>query len=274
MFFVLLYGFLFTYLTVSVLISIFNLPTSPVFDYIQNERVIAKKIQENLIPNSLPSTKKLKIYSCYQPYFSLGGDYFDYIPIDDKKFLLCIADVSGKGIPAALMMSNLQASMRTMVRHTNNLKKIVIELNYQLTLRGLSERFISIFICIYDYVNKTLEYVNCGHPHPIISYNNKLEFLDRGPTVLGILSDLPDFSVTKIKTPEGFYLFCYTDGLTETQNNLGDFYGSQKIMELFQQKKSSTKEIINLVIKDLNAFRGNNLTRDDITLLITKVQNV
>jgi len=234
LFFVLLIAFNFSYISISVLINLFNLPTSPVFDDIENERYIARKVQENLIP---------------------------------------IADVSGKGIPAALLMSNVQASLRTMVRHSSNLKKIVEELNFQINLRGLSERFVSIFIAIYDYKSQVLEYVNCGHPHPIIYYDKKVETLDKGSTVLGMFSELPKFDVSKVKIKNDFNVFCYTDGLTETQNDFGEFYGSKRLLKLFSDTKKKPQKFIKLVIDDLNNFRGNNLTDDDITLLMTKVKN-
>lgn len=271
--FILLMAFNFTYISISILINIFNLPTSPVFDSIQNESYIARKVQEGLIPNSLPSTKKLKITSSYMPHFALGGDYYDYIPLSQDKFLICIADVSGKGIPAALLMSNVQASLRTMARQSQNLKKIVEELNFQINLRGLSERFVSIFLSVYSFKSKELEYVNCGHPHPIIYHNNKVETLDKGSTVLGMFPDLPKFAVSKIKIKEGFKLFCYTDGIIEARNDFGDFYGSKRLMSLFNSKKSKPKKFIKSVIEDLNEFRGKNLTDDDITLLMTKVTN-
>ena len=273
LFFVLLIGFNFSYLSISVLINIFNLPTSPVFDDIQNERYIARKVQENLIPNSLPNSKKLKITSSYMPHYALGGDYYDYISLGDDKFLICIADVSGKGIPAALLMSNVQASLRTMARHTQNLKKIVEELNFQINLRGLSERFVSLFISVYDFKSHILEYVNCGHPHPIIYYDKKMETLDKGSTVLGMFRELPKFNVSKIKIKTNFNMFCYTDGLIETQNDFGEFYGSKRLLKLFSDTKKKPQKFIKSVIEDLNYFRGNNLTDDDITLLMTKVKN-
>ena len=271
--FILLMAFNFTYISISILINIFNLPTSPVFDSIQNERYIARKVQEDLIPNSLPNTKKLKITSSYMPHFALGGDYYDYIPLSQDKFLICIADVSGKGIPAALLMSNVQASLRTMARQSQNLQKIVEELNFQINLRGLSERFVSMFLCIYSFKSKELEYVNCGHPHPIIFYNRKVETLDKGSTVLGMFPELPKFVVSKIKIKDGFNLFCYTDGIIEARNDFGDFYGSKRLLSLFTSKKSKPKKFIKSVIEDLNEFRGKNLTDDDITLLMTKVKN-
>ena len=270
---ILLFSFNFTYFTISTLINIFSLPTTPVFDNIQNERIIAQKVQENLIPNVLPNTKELKIFSFYKPHFTLGGDYFDYIPINKNKFLVCIADVSGKGIPAALMMSNVQASIRTMIRNTEDLKKIVEELNYQINLRGLSERFVSMFICIYDYRTKVLEYVNCGHPHPLLDQGDKIISLDIGTTVLGMFPDLPNIKITKLKTKKGFDLFSYTDGLTEIQNGYGDFYGSKKIKGLFKIRTSPEK-FIDMVKDDLNNFKGNNISFDDTTLLMISVKNV
>ena len=160
-----------------------------------------------------------------------------------------------------------------MVRHSSNLKKIVEELNFQINLRGLSERFVSIFIAIYDYKSQVLEYVNCGHPHPIIYYDKKVETLDKGSTVLGMFSELPKFAVSKVKIKNDFNVFCYTDGLTETQNDFGEFYGSKRLLKLFSDTKKKPQKFIKLVIDDLNNFRGNNLTDDDITLLMTKVKN-
>ena len=273
LFFIFLFSFNFTYLTVSTLINIFSLPTTPVFDNIQNERIVARKVQENLIPNVLPNTKKLKIFSFYKPHFTLGGDYFDYIPISSTKFLVCIADVSGKGIPAALMMSNVQASIRTMIRNSEDLKKIVEELNYQINLRGLSERFVSIFICIYDFKTKVLEYVNCGHPHPLLGYKDKIITLDKGVTVLGMFSNLSNIKITRIKIEDNFDLFCYTDGLIEIQNVYGDFYGSSKIKGLFE-KRTSSEKFIEIVKEEVNNFKGNNISLDDTTLLMISVKNV
>ena len=273
LFLILLMGFNFTYLSISLLVNVFNLPTSPVFDDIENERFVARKVQENLIPNILPDSKKLKITSSYMPHFVLGGDYYDYISLNKNKFLICIADVSGKGIPAALLMSNVQASLRTMARQTENLKKIVEELNFQINLRGLSERFVSIFLCKYDFNLKELEYVNCGHPHPILFHNNKIQKLDKGSTVLGMFNDLPKFKVSKINILSDFNIFCYTDGLIETQNDFGDFYGSERVVKLFSNNKKKPQTFIKNLINDLNKFKGNNLIDDDITLLMTSVNN-
>jgi len=112
------------------------------------ELEIAQHVQENLFPNKLPSTDKLEVNAVYQPHHNVGGDYYDFIQVDEDQFIACIADVSGKGVPAALMMSNFQASLRTLVRQSNDLELIVNELNYQLSHSGNSEIFITFFITI------------------------------------------------------------------------------------------------------------------------------
>lgn len=271
--FILLMAFNFTYLSVSILISTFNLPTSPVFDKIQNESYLARKVQENLIPVKLPNSKKLKLSSYYMPHFALGGDYFDYIELSKDKFLISIADVSGKGIPAALLMSNVQACLRTMTRQTEDIKKIVEELNFQISLRGLSERFVSIFLCIYDLKNKTLQYINCGHPHPLLFFDNKVEELSEGSTVLGMFEKLPQLNYKKISNISNFNLFCYTDGITEAKNNVDDYYGSSRLKNLFASKIQTSPAFVSDVIEDLNNFKGKKITDDDITLLLASVNN-
>jgi sigma-B regulation protein RsbU (phosphoserine phosphatase) len=112
----------------------------------QRELEIARKVQHFLIPKELPYGDDLMIYSSYEPHQMVGGDYFDYIPINEEQFLICIADVSGKGIPASLMMSNFQASLRTLIRQTTKLEKIVRELNYQILQNSHGESFITFFV--------------------------------------------------------------------------------------------------------------------------------
>ena len=172
------------------------------------------------------------------------------------------------------MMSNVQASIRTMIRNTEDLRKIVEELNYQINLRGLSERFVSMFICIYDFKSKSLEYINCGHPHPLIAYNDKIVTLDKGSTVLGMFPQLPEIKISKLKISKGFDLFSYTDGLIEIQNAYGDYYGSSKIKNLFESGRKDPEEFIELVKEDVNNFKGNNISLDDTTLLMISVKNV
>ncbi len=127
---------------------------------LRKELEIASDVQQFLFPEKLPNTEVLKIEASYLPHDRIGGDYYDYIPINKNQFLICVADVSGKGIPAALMMSNFQASLRTLVRQTPNLTDIIEALNYQVLENTKGEKFITFFAAIYDIRLKTMVYVN------------------------------------------------------------------------------------------------------------------
>jgi len=136
----------------------------------RRELEIAKDVQKLLFPENLPYGVRLKVAASYLPHQSVGGDYYDYIPINENQFLICIADVSGKGVPAALMMSNFQASLRTLLRTTPNLTEIVEIINYQILQNAKGENFITFFGAIYDHKLNTLVYVNAGHNPPFL-YN-------------------------------------------------------------------------------------------------------
>ena len=112
---------------------------------LKKELEIAKKVQNFLFPKELPNTKKLTVNATYLPHHNVGGDYYDYIQLSDFRFIICIADVSGKGVPAALLMSNFQATLRILIRRTEDLKEIVNELNKSIITTGNGEHFITFF---------------------------------------------------------------------------------------------------------------------------------
>lgn len=263
--FILLYSF------ISILVNAFNLPTSTVFEKFQKEKLIARKVQEALIPKSLPNSEKLKIFSTYNPHSDLGGDYFDYIPLNKNEFIVCIADVSGKGMPAALLMSNFQASLRTSLRYTQNLDEIVTELNFQIKSKESGDRFVSFFIAEFNIQKKTINYVNCGHPPPILKLDNKIINLDQGTTLIGVFNELPKFNSHKVKYKNNCLLLCYTDGLLETQNDFNEYYGEKKLNSFVLSSKINSKKINEKIIDDLNVFKGNNTFNDDITILTIEI---
>lgn len=241
---------------------------------IRKELEIAKNVQTFLFPDNLPDGVRLKVEASYLPHHTVGGDYYDYIPINKSQFLVCIADVSGKGIPAALMMSNFQASLHTMLRHTSNLTEIVEALNYQIHESAKGESFITFFAAIYDHELNTMVYVNAGHNPPyLFNTSGKMEELTTGSTVLGVFDPLPFLSEGFIPDLDGFTLFCYTDGLTETENEAGIEIGSDRIAEFFQENhhKNLTK-IHQELLDELDEYRGKVAYKDDITILSCKVE--
>lgn len=241
----------------------------------RKELEIASDVQQFLFPETLPNTEVLKVEASYLPHDIVGGDYYDYIPINKNQFLICIADVSGKGIAAALMMSNFQASLRTLLRQTPNLTDIVEALNFQVLENTKGEKFITCFAAIYDVHLKTMVYVNAGHNPPILWHKRTgLRLLEEGSTVLGAMHPLPFLNEGFITDLDDFLLFCYTDGLTETVNETGQEYGIDRIIDYFRQDHTYTKDLKTIhqdIIVSLDSFKGKRGYHDDITILSCRV---
>lgn len=241
---------------------------------LRKEIEIASDVQQFLFPEKLPYGYHLKVEASYLPHDRVGGDYYDYIPINKNQFLVCIADVSGKGIPAAILMSNFQASLRTLIRQTPNLSEIVEELNYQVLDIAKGEKFITFFAAIYDHHLKTLVYVNSGHNPPLlIDRRGDDKLLEEGSTVLGIMHPLPFINEGFITDLDDFLLFTYTDGLTETENERGEEFGLEGLKKYFaENSKKDLKTIHQDIIIQLDNFKGRNSFRDDITMLSVRVE--
>ena len=241
----------------------------------RKELEIASDVQQFLFPKSLPNTGRLQIEASYLPHDRVGGDYYDYVPINKNQFLICVADVSGKGIPAALMMSNFQASLRTLLRQTPNLKEIVEALNFQVLENTKGEKFITFFGAMYDIALQTMVYVNAGHNPPLLyTGGNEVKLLEEGSTVLGAMHPLPFLNEGFVTDLKEFTLFCYTDGLTETTNESGTEFGLESLQNYFKVNHSrDLKTIHQDIIVALDGFKGRNSYRDDITMLSCRVGN-
>ncbi|WP_370087359.1 PP2C family protein-serine/threonine phosphatase [Ekhidna sp.] len=240
----------------------------------RRELEIAKKVQNFLFPKELPKIERLQIEAFYLPHHDVGGDYYDYIQIDENKFLACIADVSGKGVPAALLMSNFQASLRALVRQTKSLEEIVTELNHSTFVSGNAENFITFFAGIYDFKTKKLEYINCGHNEIILKHRNKIELLNDGTTVLGMFDPLPFIETKHLDGLDEFFLFTYTDGLTETFNEADEAFEFDRLLEIVKEEcPEDLSEFHNQILKALNEFKGAKPYHDDITMLSCRIQN-
>jgi sigma-B regulation protein RsbU (phosphoserine phosphatase) len=190
---------------------------------------------------------------------------------------LCVADVSGKGIPAALMMSNFQASLRTLLRQTPNLTDIIEALNFQVMENTKGEKFITFFAAIYDIRLKTMVYVNSGHNPPILwTKKDGIKLLEDGSTVLGAMHPLPFLNEGFVTGLDEFLLFCYTDGLTETVNGEGKEFGVEFLTDYFSKPETYFKDLKTIhqdIIVSLDTFKGNMGYHDDITILSCRVSS-
>lgn len=239
----------------------------------RKELEIAREVQKFLFPKDLPFTKELKVEASYLPHHQVSGDYYDYIAIDEDSFLVCVADVSGKGVPAAILMSNFQASLRILIRQTTNLVKIINELNLQILKNANGENFITFFVAIYNKKEKVLRYVNAGHNPPVLINNTtkKTTLLQTGTTILGSFDPLPFLKVGKVKDITNFLFFAYTDGLTETINNQEEEFSLERVKQILKEsKKQRLKEIHAQILSSLDEYKGENAYQDDITMLSCK----
>ncbi len=244
-------------------------------EMIRKELEIASNLQQFLFPKELPYSEELRCAAFYQPHHSIGGDYYDFIQISEDQFMFCIADVSGKGIPAAMLMSNFQATLRTMIRQTTKLTEIINELNYQIMRNAKGQHFITFFIGLYDRSNSSLKYVNSGHNPPILIDNDgSFTLLEKGSTILGAFDELPFLDVGKIEGLSSFFFFSYTDGLIEITNEKNEEFGEERVNELIKKYHHyDLNELNQMVIREMNSFKGSRPFKDDVTLFSASVKN-
>jgi sigma-B regulation protein RsbU (phosphoserine phosphatase) len=238
---------------------------------IQKELELAQGMQKLLFPSSLPNIEELEMNALYLPHQQVGGDYYDVIWINEVELVFCLADVSGKGVAAALLMSNLQAALRVLLKYTQNLTEIVIDINQLICDNAKSEKFITLFIAKYNIGTRKLSYINAGHNAPILLNNNKTIALDKGCTLLGITNPLQFLENETLLVSAQSILFAYTDGLTDTVNSKDEALSIDEIENILIKNKNSNCEFINkAMLFYLEEFKGEMPFTDDIAMLTCK----
>lgn len=242
-------------------------------EVLNREVAIASQVQQMLFPAELPHTSELKAKVTYFPHSAVGGDYYDLIRKSAEKVYFCIADVSGKGISAALLMSNFQAALRTLLRSDAGLEVIVHQLNYTLFDNTKGERFITFFLGEYDFAKKHLRYVNAGHNPPILSWEKSLktELLEAGTTILGAFEELPFLEIGERKNLDNFTIHLYTDGLTESMNQAEEEFGEDRFREFSASHQCIDPEDFHArFFEMMEKFSQKVPLKDDLTLLTVR----
>ncbi len=238
---------------------------------IQKELELAKGMQNLLFPSSLPNTPELEMDVMYFPHQQVGGDYYDVIWTTDEECIFCLADVSGKGVAAALLMSNLQAALRVLLKYTRDLTEVVIDINQLIYDNAKTEKFISLFIAKYNIKTRKLTYINAGHNAPILYNNDELKLLEKGCTLLGITSPLQSVEKESILISKNSLLFGYTDGLTDIMNDTEDNVSVPDIENIITKNKLASCSMINkAVMYYAEEFKGEMPFVDDIALMTCK----
>ncbi len=224
------------------------------------------------MPSRLPSGSKYQLSSIYKPHFAVGGDYYDVIEFPEENLAFCIADITGKGVSAALLMANFQANLRTLVTRCETLEEIVREMNTAVYRVTQGDRFITLFLAKYDASSRTLHYVNAGHTPPLLLSNGEVTRLKNGCTVLGWMPELPFLEIGGVCLTGESVLFSYTDGLTDIQNRAGEEYGEENLLKFLLKNahECNAKELNTRLFAAIETFRERQAYPDDITVLTCK----
>lgn len=240
--------------------------------FLKAEMELARQMQIMLIPGNLPDNARISFAGTYLPDQEVGGDYYDYLEINEHEFFFCIADVSGKGVAAALLMASFQASLRSYAEKEYSLLAIIESLNARMNEITSGEKFITLFLAKYNMVTRELEYVNAGHNSAILFRNGETKLLHEGCTLLGMFEKLPSIHVQKIHLPEEFLVFCYTDGLIDFQNDKKEVFDADRLVSFVKQNHLLSPVEFNKALVDyMVLFKGTKMINDDISLLTCKI---
>lgn len=241
---------------------------------LEEELGIAKSIQKGLLPHPIPECEQLDIAARNISSHQVGGDYYDILKTPDKSFLFAIGDVTGKGVPAALLMANLQAMLHVLLPIDISLSDASGQVNDILFRNTPSDKFITFFWGIFTPGVKTFRYVNAGHNPPFLFKQGKQqpEKLEEGGLILGAMPTAEPYKEKTIQLTDGDLLIFFTDGVTEAKNRgETEEYGEKRLIKCVQkQRGKSADQIINSITEDVKNFSGD-IGHDDITLIVFKL---
>lgn len=236
---------------------------------LKREMELAVQVQNMLIPADLPKNKYYEFAGIYQPHEGVGGDYYDFFDIGPQEKAFCIADISGKGIAAALLMSNFQANLQTLVhRKYLSVKKFTDRLNSLVLRTTQGDKFITFFIARYHVRKKRLRYLCAGHNPPFMYTQGKIQRLDKGCTILGAFPKIPSIEFGEIFLEDDALFLLYTDGLTDLQNNKGEYFDDHQVADFMRKNNHLPVEAFNQgLMQTVTAFKGDMPFPDDISVL-------
>lgn len=238
---------------------------------LQRDMELASQVQNMLVPQRLPKNGSVEVGATYRPNQDIGGDYYDFIRLNADEFMWCIADVSGKGVSAALLMANLQASLRAWASVETDLALIIQRLNRIVLSNTNGDRFITVFLGHYNEKTRQLEYVNAGHNAPVLINKNEVKFLKHGTTVIGAFDELPVITTGHEKLESGSLIFNYTDGLVESADEDIYIMDDELLSWIMLNKHLPVDELNRNVLQGIQDSKNAKMNSDDVTLLSIKI---
>lgn len=247
---------------------------------LERELEIAKEVQERLFPNRVPMMPRMEISGICLPARTVSGDYYDFLPLGDHELGIAMGDICGKGISAALLMANLQATLRS---NALNIKEttganagkdvagVVERVNSQIYSYTAANKFATFFYARYDDRSQTITYCNAGHNPPLYFNGGKIRRLSAGGTVVGIFAD-SKYEEETVQAKTGDLFVAYTDGIVESVNEYGEEYGEGRLAQLIQENRHLGAEALkDIIVSQVLSWAFAEERDDDMTLVIAKI---
>jgi sigma-B regulation protein RsbU (phosphoserine phosphatase) len=248
---------------------------------LENELSIAHEVQQQLFPHTLPKLPGVELEAICRPARVVSGDYYDFIRISPTRLAIALADISGKGISAALLMASVQAALRSdVLRYREgqpgftssqlNTSEIVSHLNRHLYRNTSDERYATFFFAVYDVETRRLTYTNAGHLPAIYISGSRIQKLETGGMVVGLFNDVP-FAQDTIEIDPGGLLIAYSDGLIEPENVYGEEFGTERLIETAMRNHDASPHVIaDAMMRAAEEWSGSPEQVDDMTVIVAR----
>lgn len=264
-----------------VLAESFNAMTSSVAELIEEQRArhrlenelsIAHEVQTQLFPHELPSIPGVELAAICRAARTVSGDYYDFLQLDPSRIGIALADISGKGISAALLMASLQAALRSqaILDGHRSTSQVVETLNRHLFLNTSDDRYATLFYAEYDSASRTLRYTTAGHCAPFFVADGRVQKLDAGGTVVGLF-DHADYQQGTIEAQSGGLLVAFSDGLLEPENVYGEEFGTERLAgEVLRLRDVPAERLAENLLASVEQWAGTPEQADDMTVIVAR----
>ena len=257
-------------------VSIDNLKRTMILkERMEAELNVARDIQMSMLPlifPAFPDSQEFAIYSALKSAREVGGDFYDYYLIDDKHFCMCVGDVSGKGVPAALFMAISKSLIKSKTGDVRSPAIILGSVNNEMSEDNPAFMFVTVFLAVLNIETGALVYTNAGHNPPLLKGKGGgvVKVTDIHGPVVGIMTGV-EYGESKLEMSKGDVLLMFTDGVTEAMNVRDELYSEERLVELMRQMEcGSVENVVESVLKDVEAYSGEAEQSDDITILTTQ----
>jgi sigma-B regulation protein RsbU (phosphoserine phosphatase) len=240
---------------------------------LENDLELSQKVQQALLPHTAPNIPGLDIAAFSQPARIVGGDYFDFLRFKDGSHALAIADVMGKGMPASMLMANLQASLHILTPESESPAHIISRLNELFGRNIRLTKFVTFFLAQFDETTRTLTYCNAGHNPPLLHRRNgNIERLLPTGAAIGLIEQTI-FSQQSLVIQPGDRLMLYTDGVVESFNRKAEIFGEERLKKMLKETRQYTgSQVIASLREALHTFTETNVPTDDTTIIVITSQ--